>query len=119
MSCLGGLQEPDRTLAEALNAKPILAAEDNLGVPLCIQLLHKQDRGPLEGTSRAARVGGWSTYSTCCLLVPSEVRDQCLGVLSSMCLISQWVTEASWPWLFTRRECIDFGFLPMSQEEAS
>lgn len=49
MSCLGGLQEPDRTLAEALNAKPILAAEGNLGVPLCIQLLHKQDRGPLEG----------------------------------------------------------------------
>lgn len=57
------------------------------------------------------------------LRVPFAIKDQWTGCPEGPFFdasdFTELVTEAGWPLFFTRKECIDFGLLPMSQEEAS
>lgn len=54
--------------------------------------------------------------------MPSDRRDQWTGLPEDRFFTASdftvWVIVAGWPSFFTRKECIDFGLLPMSQEEA-
>lgn len=58
------------------------------------------------------------------LLVPSAISNQQRtgrpeGPLFDVPDFTVLVTGAGQPLFFTRKECIDFGFLPMSQEETN